>query len=268
MKERFKGKHQRDFSSPHLKEGRKASRPICGIHPILEAIRAGKEIEKIYLQKNAGNKTMAELNTAIREHNIPFQFVPTEKLNHLIKSTNHQGVVAILSPIAYQDLELILPTVFEKGETPLVLVLDRITDIRNLGAIARSAECAGVHAIVIPSRGSAQINSDVIKSSAGALFNIPVCRSENLKTTIDYLKKSGLHLIACTEKCDTPIYQADLSLPLAILMGSEEDGISEEYLHLCDARTKIPLYGNTESLNVSVSAGIILYEAVRQRNFS
>jgi 23S rRNA (guanosine2251-2'-O)-methyltransferase len=260
-------RHKRDYSSSHLSEGKKASRPVCGIHPIIEAIRSGKEIEKIFFQKNAGNKVMAELNDAIKEYNIPFQFVPMEKLNHLVKSTNHQGVVAMLSPIAYQNLDNIIPTIFEKGEIPLVLILDRITDVRNLGAIARSAECAGVHAIVVPSRGSGQINSDAIKSSAGAIFNIPVCRSENLKLTIDNLKKSGLSIIACTEKAEKTIFENDFSLPSAIILGSEEDGISEEYLRLSDERTKIPLFGSTESLNVSVSAGIILFEVIRQRNF-
>ncbi len=262
----FQGrKPKRDFSSEHLNKGKKASRPIFGIHPVVEAIRSGKEIEKIFVQKNIANKLMAEINTAIREFNIPVQFVPVEKLNHLVKSANHQGVIAMLSPIGYQDLDNIIPVVFEKGETPLVLILDRITDVRNLGAIARSAECAGVHAIVVPSRGSGQINSDAIKSSAGAIFNIPICRSENLKNTIELLKKSGLTIIACTEKTEMTIYKTDLSVPLAIVLGSEEDGISEEYLKLCDVRSKIPLFGNTESLNVSVSAGVILYEAVRQR---
>jgi len=249
-------------------KGEKRVAPVFGIHPVIEAIRSGKEIEKIYFQKNIGNKLMSELNTEIKEFNIPFQFVPVEKLNHLVKSKNHQGVVAVLSPVEYQNLENIIPAVFEKGETPLVMILDRITDVRNLGAIARSAECAGVHAIVVPSRGSGQINSDAIKSSAGAIFNIPFCRSENLKQTIDTLKASGLRIIACTEKTEKTIYATDLTLPSAIILGSEEDGISEEYLKLCDAKSQIPLYGNIASLNVSVSAGIILYETIRQRNFS
>ena len=211
---------------------------------------------------------MAELNKEIKELSIPIQFVPAEKLNHLVKAKNHQGVVAVLSPIGYQNLEDIIPTIFESGETPLLLILDRITDVRNLGAIARSAECSGVHAIIVPNRGSGQINSDAVKSSAGAIFNIPVCRSENLKHTIDMLKKSGLSIIACTEKTDKTIYKTDFTLPTAIVLGSEEDGISAEYLRLCDSQAMIPLFGKTESLNVSVSAGIILYEVIRQRNFS
>ena len=252
----------------NTKQEIKSNRPIFGIHPVIEAIRSGKEIEKIFIQKNIANKLMAELNNEIKGFSIPIQFVPPEKLNHLVKAKNHQGVVAVLSPIGYLSLENIIPGIFEKGETPLLLILDRITDVRNLGAIARSAECAGVHAIIVPSRGSGQINSDAIKSSAGAIFNIPICRSENLKHTIDLLKKSGLSIVACTEKAEKDIYKTDFSLPAAIVLGSEEDGISEEYLRLCDTKAKIPLFGKTESLNVSVSAGIILYEVIRQRNFS
>lgn len=244
------------------------AKPIFGIRPVIEAIRSGKEIEKIFLQKNIANKLMGEFNKEIKNFKIPFQFVPEEKLNHLIKSRNHQGVVALLSPITYRDIEDIIPTVFEKGETPLVIILDRITDVRNLGAIARTAECTGAHALIVPAKGSAQINSDAIKSSAGAIYQIPICRSENLKNTIDFLKRSGLRIISCTEKSEKTIYETDFSLPTAIVLGSEEDGISEEYLKLSDAKVQIPFKGKIESLNVSVSAGIALYEAVRQRNFS
>jgi len=269
MKEqRFRRNNKKDFSSSHLSEGKKASRPVFGIHPVIEAIRSGKEIEKIVVQKNIANKLMAELNEAVGELTIPIQFAPEEKLNHLLKSKNHQGVVALLSPIAYQNLEDIIPDAFEKGEIPLVIILDRITDVRNLGAIARSAECVGAHAIVVPSRGSGQINSDAIKSSAGAIFNIPICRSENLKQTIQSLKASGLKIVSCTEKTDRTIYTTDLSLPVAVLLGSEEDGISEEYLKLSDEKAMIPLFGRTESLNVSVAAGVVLYEIIRQRNFA
>lgn len=243
----------------------RSAKPIFGIRPIIEAIRAGKEIEKIFLQKNIANKLMGEFNKEIKDFKIPFQFVPEEKLNHLIKSRKHQGVVALLSPITYRDIEDIIPTIFENGETPLVIILDRVTDVRNLGAIARTAECTGVHAMIVPAKGSAQINSDAIKSSAGAIYQIPICRSENLKSTIDFLKRSGLRIIACTEKCEKTIYETDFSLPAAILLGSEEDGISHEYLKLTDAKAQIPLRGKIESLNVSVSAGVVLYEALRQR---
>jgi 23S rRNA (guanosine2251-2'-O)-methyltransferase len=240
---------------------------IFGIRPIIEAIRSGKEVEKIFFQQGTGSALMAELNDEIKKYKIPFQFVPAEKLNHMMKSKNHQGVIAQLSPVTYRDIEDIIPIVFEKGETPLVIILDRITDVRNFGAISRSAECAGAHALIIPSKGSAQINGDAIKTSAGALYQIPVCRSENLKQTCDFLKKSGLSIIACTEKTEKTIYDIDFSLPTAIILGSEEDGISDEYLKFSDAKAKIPLFGKIESLNVSVSAGVTLYEVIRQRNF-
>ena len=256
---------QKDYSSPAI--GRRASAPIFGIHPILEAIRAGKDIEKVLMQKGTGNKLMSELYKEIVEYKIPFQFVPPEKLNHLVKSKNHQGVVALLSPVVYQDIQNIIPGIFEKGETPLVLILDRITDVRNLGAIARTAECSGVHAILVPSKGSAQINSDAVKTSAGAIFRIPVCRSENLKYTIEFLKRSGLQIIGCTEKAGKKIIQINFSMPSAIILGSEEDGISPEYLKQCTEEAAIPLLGEIGSLNVSVSAGMVLYEALRQKNF-
>ncbi len=243
------------------------SKPIFGIHPVKEAIAAGKDIEKIFLQRGTGNKLMSELYKEITENKIPFQFVPPEKLNHLVKSKNHQGVIALLSPITYRNIEDIIPTVFEKGETPLILLLDRITDVRNIGAIARTAECTGVHALIVPAKGSAQINSDAIKTSAGAIFNLPVCRSENFKHTIEFLKRSGLQIIACTEKGNKQIDEINFSLPTALILGSEEDGVSEEYLKRCDAETAIPLLGETASLNVSVAAGIALYEVMRQKKF-
>jgi len=254
-------------TGPRREKKEEDTKLIFGIRPVIEAIRAGKEVEKIFFQQGTGGALMAELNDEIKKYKIPFQFVPAEKLNHMMKSKNHQGVIAQLSPITYGNIENIIPTVFEKGETPLVIILDRITDVRNFGAISRSAECAGAHALVIPSKGNAPINGDAIKTSAGALYQIPVCRSENLKHTCDFLKKSGLQLVACTEKTDETIYDADFSLPTAIILGSEEDGISEEYLKLSDTKAMIPLFGKIESLNVSVSAGIALYEVIRQRNF-
>jgi len=237
---------------------------IFGLRPIMEAIREGKEIDKLFIQNGLIGEIFGELRQLIKEYNIPFQYVPLEKLNRLTRK-NHQGVAAFISALTYQSIENILPAVFEQGKVPLVLVLDRITDVRNFGAIARSAECTGVDAIIIPLKGAAQVNGDAIKSSAGALHKIPVCRSENLKNTLDYLKNSGLSIVACTEKTDDFYFKADLTLPLAIIMGSEEDGISPEYLKRCDAKVKIPLMGEIGSLNVSVAAGVILCEAVRQR---
>jgi len=237
---------------------------IYGLRPVIEAIKAGKEIEKIFIQNSLKGEMFLELKKLIHELKLPYQMVPMEKLNRLIP-INHQGVICYLSPIDYQPLENILPTIFETGRSPLILLLDRITDVRNFGAIARTAECAGVDAIVIPTKGAAQINADAIKTSAGALHKINVCRTENLRSTIDFLQKSGLQVVACTEKTDHAYHEVDYTVPLAFIMGSEEDGISNDLLNLCDAKVNIPLSGEIESLNVSVAFGIIIFEAVRQR---
>ncbi len=237
---------------------------IYGIRPVMEAIHAGKEIEKIYITRGARGDLMQELKKLMRENNILYTEVPVEKLNRLTRS-NHQDVVCYISSVTYQSIEDIIPFIFEKGEIPLVLVLDRITDVRNFGAIARTAECAGVHAIVIPAKGAAQINSDAVKTSAGALNSIPVCREKNLRNTLDFLKSSGLQLIAATEKTSELVYSIDYTSPSAIIMGSEEDGISSDLLKLADKKIKIPLFGTIESLNVSVACGVVLFEAIRQR---
>ena len=240
---------------------------IFGIRAVIEAVKAGKELERLFVQSGLKNELHIELTTTLRQHNIPFQYVPVEKLNR-ITTKNHQGVVGYLSSVKYHKIENIIPTLFEEGKTPLILILDRITDVRNFGAIARTAECSGVHAIVIPSRGAAQINADAIKTSAGALHKVPVCREDNLKTVISLLKESGLQIISCTEKANDYYFQIDFTVPTAIIMGSEENGISNEYLQRSDAKAKIPLMGEIGSLNVSVATGIILYEAVSQRMIS
>lgn len=239
---------------------------IFGIHPVIEAIKSGKEIDRILLQSTLGShETIRELKQIARDTDIPIQYVPLEKLNK-VTFKNHQGVIAYVSEITYQPLANVLPAIFEKGEDPLILILDRITDVRNFGAIARTAECAGVHAIVIPSRGSAQINMDAVKTSAGALYNIPVCREENLKTAINLIKSSGIEVISCSEKGSEIYYNLDYKKPLALILGSEEDGISPEYLKLSDVTVHIPMSGNTASLNVSVASGVILFEALKQRS--
>mgnify|MGYP003890152509 CR=1 FL=1 len=232
---------------------------------MVEAIKSGKEIERILIQNEVGGSVVSELLGLARQHNIPVMKVPVDKLNRLTRKV-HQGVICFVSPVIYASLDNIISELFSKGKTPFILVLDRVTDVRNFGAIARSAECMGVQAIVIPSRGSAQISSDAVKTSAGALNHIPVCREENLKTTLKYLKDSGLKLIACSEKGDKTVDSADCTGPVALIMGSEEDGISSEYLKLSDEILKIPLTGKVQSLNVSVAAGIMMYEVVRQRN--
>ncbi|HSH68089.1 MAG TPA: 23S rRNA (guanosine(2251)-2'-O)-methyltransferase RlmB [Bacteroidia bacterium] len=237
---------------------------IFGLRPVIEALKAGKEIDRLFVQSGLKNELFIELMGLLKKYNVPFQYVPVEKLNRLT-SKNHQGVAGYVSSVVYQKIQDVLPVIFEEGKTPLILILDRITDVRNFGAIARTAECSGVNAIVIPSKGAAQINADAMKTSTGALHTIPVCREENLKDTIEFLRESGLQVIACTEKTTTLYYQLDYTLPVAIIMGSEENGISGEYLKAADAHAKIPLIGQISSLNVSVATGVILYEAVKQR---
>ena len=238
---------------------------IYGIRPIIEAILAGKEIDKLFIQTGLKGELYRELNELVGKHRIPTQFVPMEKINKLAPN-NNQGVVAFLSTVSYQSLENLIISAFEDGRTPLVLILDRITDVRNFGAIVRTAECVGVDAIVIPSKGSAQINEDAVKTSAGAVHTVNICREDNLKTTIHFLKASGLQVVAATEKARINYTDADFTKPTAIIMGSEEDGVSNEYLKLCDQQLAIPLLGNIRSLNVSVACGVVLYEAVRQRS--
>lgn len=237
---------------------------IFGLRPIIEAIQAGKEIDTLFIQKGLKNELFQELWQLVRSHKVNYKHVPVEKLNRLTRK-NHQGVFAFISPINFHKTDNVIQDVFERGETPLFLILDRVTDVRNFGAIVRTAECSGVQAIIVPEKGSAAINGDALKTSAGALHNIPICREFNLKATIEYLKNCGLQVVGCTEKTEDMIYQPDYSVPTAIIMGSEEDGISPEYLKLCDHKAKIPMNGTIGSLNVSVSAGVILYEAVRQR---
>jgi 23S rRNA (guanosine2251-2'-O)-methyltransferase len=237
---------------------------IFGLRPVIEAVKNGKQLDKLFIQNGLKNELFGEMMALLKKHNIVYQYVPIEKLNRLT-SKNHQGVVGYISSIEYSKIENVLPAVFEAGKTPLLLILDRITDVRNFGAIARTAECAGVDAIIIPSKGAAQINADAIKTSTGALHTLPVCREDNLKDVIEYLRESGLQVVACTEKTNDYYYDIDFTLPCAIIMGSEEDGISPEYLKRSDSKAKIPLMGEIGSLNVSVAAGIILYEAVKQR---
>jgi len=246
------------------KPKREVNQMVFGIRAVIEAIKSGKDIEAIYVQRGLGGGLFLELKTLLKDTGLSYQLVPIEKLNR-ITTKNHQGVIGVISPVTYQKIENIIPEIYEKGETPLILILDGITDVRNLGAIARTAECAGVHAIVVPAKGSAQINPDAIKTSAGALFKIPVCRHDSMQKTARFLQESGLQLVACTEKTNDYLYAPDYALPTAVIMGSEEDGISDELIRISEHLAKIPMFGEISSLNVSVSAGIILYEAVRQR---
>lgn len=242
----------------------KESNIIFGVKPVIEAINAGKEIDKLYIQRDITGAGLSELRNAIKKAKIPFSHVPIQKLNKMTNS-NHQGVVGYISPIDLVDIETLVPTLFEQGKTPFILLLDKITDVRNFGAIARTAECAGVDAIVVPKRESAQINGDALKTSAGALNRIAVCKVNNLTDTTMFLQASGISVIACTEKTENSIYDANYKSPVAIVMGSEDKGVSNQILKIADAKGKIPMLGEITSLNVSVAAGIIIYEAVKQR---
>lgn len=237
---------------------------VYGIRPVIEALLSGKEAEKVFIQKGLRGEVIGELIRLLKDHASPYQYVPIAKLNKLTRK-NHQGVVAYLSPVSFFSIIDVIPAVYEKGETPFVVLLDKVTDVRNFGAILRTAECSGVHAVLIPSRNTAQLNSGTIKSSAGAIYKVPICREDNLKKTIDFLKESGLKVIAATEKAESNLYHADLTGPVAIIMGSEGEGVSEEYLKRANEKVKIPMLGEIGSLNVSVAAGVMMYEVVRQR---
>jgi 23S rRNA (guanosine2251-2'-O)-methyltransferase len=237
---------------------------IYGIHAVLEAAKAGRDLDKVLVRRGAGSDLMKNLLGVLNRMEIPVQQVPVEKLNR-ITAKNHQGVIAFLSEVSFVDITTLLPSIFEKGEDPLILLLDGVSDVRNFGAIARSAECAGVHAIVIPMSGSAAINADAVKTSAGALHRIPVCRHSDLATVTKFLMESGLRLFAATEKASDSMYAADLTGPAGLIMGSEESGISPQLLKVTDTWISIPMKGAIASLNVSVAAGVILFEILRQR---
>lgn len=236
---------------------------IFGIRPVVEAIEARKEIEKIYIRKGAEGQLMTELRDICYRHKLRVQEVPIEKLNKLVKG-NHQGVVAQISQIEYVEVQDIIERVPE-DETPLIVVFDGVTDVRNFGGIARSAECAGAHGLITPLKNAAPVNADAMKASAGALSSIPVARVGSIRTTLMGLKADGYTIVAATEKSRKLLYDADMRKPIAIVMGSEERGISREVLKLCDEELAIPMIGNIESLNVSAAAAILLFEVVRQR---
>ena len=243
-----------------------ANEMIFGVRAVLEALEAGKEIDKILVKRDIQSELSRELFAALKGRTIPVVRVPVEKLNRITRK-NHQGVIAFISSITYQRTEDLVPFLFEQGKNPLLIMLDGITDVRNFGAIARTCECAGVDAIVIPSKNSVSVNADAIKTSAGALHTIPVCREQNLTQTIKFLKESGFKIVAATEKGDYDYTKANYSDPVCIIMGAEDTGVPYEHLALCDEWIKIPMLGNIESLNVSVAAGILIYEAVKQRGF-
>ena len=237
---------------------------IYGFRSIMEALFHGKTIDKVLIQRGLKGSLFKDFFITIRENKVPFQYVPIEKINRLVKG-NHQGVVAFMSAIEYQSIFDIVPTIYENGKTPLLLILDKITDVRNIGAIARSAECAGVDAIILSLKGGAQLNEDAVKSSAGALHKISICRHSNLVEVIEYLQDAGIEICAVTEKAEKDFFNKDFSKPLCLLMGNEYEGICWDYLKKCNDRVKIPMVGTIASLNVSVATGIVLFEVVKQR---
>ena len=237
---------------------------IFGLRAVLEAMQAGKEIDKILVKKDLQGDLARELFAALKGTDIPVQRVPVERLNRITRK-NHQGVIAYMAAVAYQKAEDLVPFLYEQGKTPFFIMLDGITDVRNFGAIARTCECAAVDAILIPTTNSVSVNADAIKTSAGALHTLPVCRERNLADALRFLRDSGFRIIAATEKGDYDYTKADYTGPLCIIMGAEDRGVSYDHLALCDEWVRIPLLGHIESLNVSVAAGILIYEAVKQR---
>ena len=241
---------------------------IFGIRAVIEAIQQEKEIDKVMLRQGSRGELFQQLFTLIRENHIPFQYVPEEVFKPFA-DRNHQGVLAEVSPVPYQDLDEVLDRVESEGGTPFVFILDRVTDVRNFGAIARSAECAGVHALVIPNKNSAKISSDALKTSAGALYRVPVCRVLNLKKVVRDLKfQRGMQVFAATEKAEKFYTGADFTVPLAVVMGAEDKGIDEGLLNIATECIKIPQKGQIESLNVSAAAAVLMFEVVRQRDLN
>lgn len=237
---------------------------IFGIHAVIEAIKAGQPIDKIQINRELKADVTREIRALAKEYNIQVQAVPLDKINRITRK-NHQGVIALMSPIEFQKIEDLLPELFEAGNTPFIMLLDGVTDVRNFGAIVRTAECVGVHAIVIPDKGAARVNSDAMKTSGGALARVPICKARVLPGVVKYLQMSGLVVSGVTEKTEDSLFDIDFSVPTALVMGSEETGISSQILKRADNLAKIPMEGSISSLNVSVAAGVAMYEVLRQR---
>ncbi|MFC4817458.1 23S rRNA (guanosine(2251)-2'-O)-methyltransferase RlmB [Flavobacterium sp. GCM10023249] len=237
---------------------------IFGIRAIIEAINAKKEIDKVFIQKDAQGDLMQELMKTMKRNNINFSYVPVEKLNKLTHN-NHQGAVATIAPITFHTLENLVESLLEKEKKPLLLILDQLSDARNFGAIIRTAECTGVDGIIIQKQGSAPVNGDTVKTSAGAVFNVPICKVDHIKDAVFYLQGSGIKTVAATEKTDNNIYDINFNEPVAIIMGSEDRGVNPSVLKIVDEKAKLPMFGTIESLNVSVACGAFLYETLRQR---
>jgi 23S rRNA (guanosine2251-2'-O)-methyltransferase len=237
---------------------------IFGIHAVREALEAGRDVDKVLIRRGISSDPLKQLLGELRRREVPVQQVPIEKLQRITRK-NHQGVIAWLSQISYTRLESLIPIIYEQGEDPFLVMLDGVSDVRNFGAIARTAECAGVHGLVIPAQGSAAVNADAVKTSAGALHSLPVCRQRDLASAVRFLRESGLKIVAATEKASDPLYEANLTGPVCLVMGSEETGISPAILKDADQRVSIPMKGKISSLNVSVAAGVLIYETIRQK---
>lgn len=240
------------------------SKYLFGVHPVVEALESDKKIEKVIFKQGVDNIQVHRIIELLKLKDIPFQFIPLEKMNYLVKA-NHQGVIAYISQVDYVDFETMVNESLKQKETPLFVLLDGVSDVRNFGAIARSAECAGASGLILPAKGGAAVNSDAIKTSAGALLRIPTTKVTNLRLAIYYLKQSGFKIVAANEKSETLIYNVNFKEPIAIIMGSEDKGVSEQILALSDYQVAIPMTGKIGSLNVSAAAAIVLFEAVRQK---
>lgn len=238
---------------------------IFGIRAIIEAIKAGSSVDKVFLQKDVNGPLMIELKQIIKANNISSSIVPIEKLNRMSRDNNHQGAGALIAPISFYDLDTLIGNIIEKGEKPLFILLDQISDVRNFGAIIRTAECTGVHGIIIPKTGNAPINGETVKTSAGAAFNVPVCKVDHLKDAIFMLQAADIQIVCATEKTEDTVFDINFNQPTAIVMGAEDRGINPSILKIANAKAKLPLLGQISSLNVSVACGAFLYESVRQR---
>lgn len=235
------------------------SQVVFGIRAVIEAIESGKQVDKVLMKKDLGGELARELLSVTREYNVPVQRVPVERINKVTRK-NHQGVIAFMAAVDYYHVDDIVPALYDEGINPLVVVLDGVTDVRNFGAIARTCECAGVNCIVIPERNSVSVNADAVKTSAGALNYLPVCRERNLVKAVQYLRDSGFKVMGASEKTDLNYTKADFTGPVAIVLGAEDTGISTDVLKLCDTLVAIPEFGQINSLNVSVAGGIMIYE--------
>ena len=266
----FNQEYREEIKREHTKRSYDTKRPpekemIFGVRAVMEAIDAGKVLDKVLVRRDMSSAIGRELLIKLEGTGTQIQRVPLEKLNQFTDK-NHQGVIAFLSPIEFTPLDSLVQSLYDEGKTPLLMMLDGVTDVRNFGAIARTCVCAGVHALIIGTRGSAAINGDAVKASAGALHSLPICKADNLQNALQYLKESGLRIVAATEHTDRNYTEVDMTVPTCIVMGSEEKGIYEENLKLCTDQVRLPMTGVIESLNVSVAAGVFIYEAIRQRN--